>query len=836
MTTLPSGTVTLLFTDIEGSTRLLHELGAGYREALDEHRRVIRGAAEAHGGVEVDTQGDAFFIAFPGAKDAVDAAQEAQEALAPGPICVRMGVHTGEPEPTETGYVGVDVHRAARIAGAGHGGQVLLSQATRELLDDQFPVRDLGAHRLKDLLGPERIYQLGEREFPRLKTLHQTNLPVTATPFLGRMRELADVTELLAEEELRLLTLTGPGGTGKTRLALQAAADCGDAYRDGVFWVPLAPVRDPSLVLSTVSQTLSAKGELATSLRDKELLLLLDNFEHVVEAARELSTLLAECPRLSLLVTSRERLQLAAEHEYQVPPLDPPEGVELFTQRARALGAPPSVNGAVAELCNRLDNLPLALELAAARTKLFSPEQLLERLGHRLDLLKGGRDADPRQQTLRATIEWSYELLDDDEKQLFARFSIFAGGCDFDAAEGVCDAVPDLLLSLIDKSLVRRRETAYGPRFWMLETIREYAAERLRDSGHAEELRARHADYVLALAEAAFDEYGDPRDQAWFTRFGDEQDNFRVAMAALLDRGGDGALRLAARLWESWFFRSQLDEGERWVSLALEGGEGAPDRLRAWMLGVLAEFPRFRRDYARAIPLKEQALALAREVGDERATKAFICDLSSMLGNLGDLERARSLVAEALEIEDRSRDPRALRALSAAAELAELARDLEEAKRLNQQIVERLRQVGDTGSRYVCAVGSLGESLRRLGDDDGAAPLFAEALHAAGRIEVFTWAPENLESVAAMIATASPERAAALMGAAETARRETGLGVFDVTEHEAITRAVRAQLDSEQFEAAWNEGSRRSVVEAIADALDALSALETTGTTGAAAT
>jgi len=458
MNELPSGTVTLLFTDIEGSTRLLHELGVGYREALDEHRRVIRDAVEAHGGVEVDTQGDAFFVAFPSARDAVCASQEAQQALASGPIRVRMGIHTGEPEPTETGYVGVDVHRAARIAGAGHGGQVLLSQATRDLLGEEFPLRDLGAHRLKDLLAPERIYQLSRADFPPLKSLHQTNLPVTATPFLGRARELAEVTQLLGEEGLRLLTLTGPGGTGKTRLALQAAAESGDAYRDGVFWVPLAPVRDPTLVVSTVSQTLSAKDELAKSLRDKELLLLLDNFEHVVEAAPQLSNLLAECPSLRLLVTSRERLQLAAEYEYQVPPLVPPEGVELFTQRARALGVTPSGNGAITELCNRLDNLPLALELAAARTKLFSPEQLLDRLGQRLDLLRGGRDADPRQQTLRATIEWSYELLDDDERKLFARLSTFAGGCDFEATEAVCDADADPAL------LADRQESGSPPR------------------------------------------------------------------------------------------------------------------------------------------------------------------------------------------------------------------------------------------------------------------------------------------------------------------------------------------------------------------------------------
>jgi predicted ATPase len=826
MNELPSGTVTLLFTDIEGSTRLLHELGAGYREALDEHRRVIRQAFKAHGGVEVDTQGDAFFVAFHGANDAAEAAQSAQQALESGPIRVRMGIHTGEPERTESGYVGVDVHRGARIAGAGHGGQVLLSQATRDLLGEQFPVQDLGAHRLKDLLAPERIYQLGEAEFPPLKTLHQTNLPVAATPFLGRARELAEVSQLLVEQRVRLLTLTGPGGTGKTRLALQAAAESGDAYRDGVFWVPLAPVRDGALVLSTVSKALSAKDELESSLRDKELLLLLDNFEHVVEAAPQLSTLLAGCPSLTLLVTSRERLQLAAEHEYQVPPLAPPEGVELFTERARALGAKPSTNGAVAELCNRLDNLPLALELAAARTKLFSPEQLLDRLGQRLDLFKGGRDADPRQQTLRATIEWSYELLDDDEKQLFARLSIFAGTCDLEAAEGVCEATPDLLSSLIDRSLVRRREAAHGPRFWMLETIREYAAECVQDAGETGNLRRRHAEYFLALAEAAFDEHGNPHDTAWLTRFSEEQDNFRVALRTLVDRGGDGALRLAQRLWVGWLARGQLDEGERWIDAALAAAEDAPEELRAWMLGVLGEFPRFRGDFERAVPIKKQAIAMARPLGLDRVTKALICDLSSIAALQGDFERARALVGEALEIERRANDPRQMRAMGAAAELAQLEGNDEEARQLNQQIVEQLRQLGETGSDYIWAVSALAESLRRLGDEAAAAPVFIEALHRAQQAQVFTWVPETLDSVAAMIASSAPDRAPVLMGAADAARRETGLVIFDVREYETITRKVRGELEPERFEAAWDGGSTKSLSEAIADALDVLTALQ----------
>jgi predicted ATPase len=823
MNELPSGTVTLLFTDIEGSTRLLQQMGAGYRDALDEHRRVIRGAVEAFRGVEIDTQGDAFFVAFSSARDALEAAQVVQHGLAGGPVRVRIGVHTGEPERTETGYVGMDVHRGARIAGAGHGGQVLFSQATRDLLGETFPLRDLGPHRLKDLLAPERIYQLGVDDFPPLKSLHQTNLPVTATPFLGRTRELAEVTELLAGGARRLITLTGPGGTGKTRLALQAAAESGDAYRDGVFWVPLAPIRDSSLVLSSISQTLSARDELVTSLRDRELLLLLDNFEHVIEAAPQLSVLLAGCPTLRLLVTSRERLQIAAEYEYQVEPLASAEGVALFTQRARAVGGAPTGNGAVAELCDRLDNLPLALELAAARTKLFSPEQLLDLLGQRLDLFTGGRDADPRQLTLRATIEWSHELLDDEEKRLFARLSTFAGGCDFEAAAGVCDADPGVLFSLIDKSLVRRREATHGPRLWMLETLRQYAAERLRESGEAVELRARHAEFILALAEAGFDEYGDPQDRVWFARFGDEEDNFRLALATLVERGGDGALRLTRRLWQSWLHRGQLDEGERWVELALEAGGNQPSLLRAWMLGILGEFPRFRGDYARAIPIKERALELARSLGEQVTVKALLCDLSSMLALCGEVERARMCVVEAIEIEHPLDDPSSIRALGAAAELAEVTRDNAEAKRLYLQIIERLRRLDDTGSRWVWAVSGLAESLRRLGDNASAAPLFVEALQAAQRVEVFTWISDTLESVAGMIAAEAPERGAALMGAADAARRETGLSVFDVSEREAILGTLHARLDAEPFEAAWNEGSRMSIPDAIVEAVDALS-------------
>src|SRR5215210_5755408 len=371
MRDLPSGTVTFLFTDVEGSTNLLRDLGAeSYGEALLEHRRVLREAFSAHGGVEVDTQGDAFFVAFPTASGALAAAAAAQEGLSTTLIRVRMGLHTGTPHVDEEGYVGVDVHRAARIAAAGHGGQVLVSASTAALLGTGG-LRDLGEHRLKDLSAPERIYQLGEEDFPPLKSLYRTNLPIPATPFLGREHELAEVCALL--EDARLLTLTGPGGTGKTRLGLQAAAEAAERYRDGIFWVPLAPLRDSELVLVTAGQVLGAKDGLAEHLADKSLLLLFDNFEHVVEAAPGLSALLASCPNVHLLVTSRELLRVPGEQAYPVPPLEPEDGAKLFVARARAARPSFVASEVVPELCARLENLPLALELAARESESSRP-------------------------------------------------------------------------------------------------------------------------------------------------------------------------------------------------------------------------------------------------------------------------------------------------------------------------------------------------------------------------------------------------------------------------------------------------------------------------------
>jgi predicted ATPase/class 3 adenylate cyclase len=617
---LPGGTVTFLFTDVEGSTRLLHELGAeAYAEALAEHRRVVREACAVEGGVEVDTQGDAFFFAFPTAPGALAAAGEMTDALASGQVQVRVGLHTGTPLLTEEGYVGGDVHRAARIAAAGHGGQVLVSSSTAQLVE--LELRDLGEYRFKDLGAPERIFQLGEGDFPALKSLYRTNLPVPATPFLGRERELAEVVELLTREDVRLLTLTGPGGTGKTRLALQAAAEASDSFPDGVFWVALAPLHDPGLVLSSVAQVLEVDepaGELidalAAQLAGKRLLLVLDNAEHLLpDLASTLAALAAACPTLRLLVTSRESLHVAVEIEHPVPTLEPADGVALFRQRAAAHGVDVAPSPRVEELCARLDELPLALELAAARTKLFSPEQLLERISQRLDLLKAGRDADPRQQTLRATIEWSHDLLSDEEQELFSRLSVFAGGCTYEAAEDVAGADADTLQSLLDKNLARRRDGDPAPRFWMLETIREYAVERLERGGEKEALSERHLDYFLALAERAYEERLAAASM-WFPIVEAEHDNIRVALDWARVSDPQAEARLAGAIGFYWYLQGHARESRERLTGVL-ARYPSRDRIRARALTHLGDMPEDM-EPGESLSYLDEALSLWREHGD----------------------------------------------------------------------------------------------------------------------------------------------------------------------------------------------------------------------------
>jgi predicted ATPase/class 3 adenylate cyclase len=722
---LPSGTVTFLFTDVEGSTRLLHELGAeAYANALAEHRRLIREACAREGGVEVDTQGDAFFFAFPTAQGALEAARAVTEALSDGSVQVRVGLHTGAPLLTEEGYVGDDVHFAARVAASSHGGQVVLSQATARAVrasdsePQALPLLDLGEHRLKDVSQAVPIFQLGEESFPPLKTISNTNLPRPASSFVGRDTELAEVLSRI-EGGARLLTLTGPGGSGKTRLALEAAATLVPEYKAGVFWVGLAALRDPALVTETIAQTLGAKYGLAEHIAERELLLLLDNLEQVVQAAPDLASLLESCPNLALLVTSRELLRVRGEVEYPVPPLASPEALALFCERAQL-----DPSEAISELCARLDNLPLAVELAAARTKALTPVQILERLSQRLDLLKGGRDADPRQQTLRATIEWSYDLLSEEEQRLFVALSVFAGGCTLEAAEDVAGADVETLQSLVEKSLLRFSEG----RYWMLETIREYAGERLDPLQRDDLVRALAAHFVeMARRDGAPTFLG--RQAEAYARFDHEFPNMRTVAS-----WAHGASRyevvwaLTAELWAAWINHGHASEALGWIEQTPLTAERASDRVRIAALLGAGEIARFagRLTWAKELKLRLLDLVEASDRPEPWWETGTLADLADIALEEGDLQAARQYADRSLELR-RTRGLSPARALSSSGDIALFEGNLLRAERELRAAEEEYRHRRDDAN-YAAVVLALGEVYRRQRRYEQAARHFAEAL------------------------------------------------------------------------------------------------------------
>jgi predicted ATPase/class 3 adenylate cyclase len=693
---LPTGTLTLLFTDVEGSTSLLRSHGSDYADLLAEHRRLLRDAFERHDGIEVDTQGDAFFVVFRAAGDAAAAAVEGQLALATTPVRVRMGLHTGEPLPTDEGYVGLDVHHAARIAACGHGGQIVVSDGTRALLGDGFELRDLGQHRLKDLGAPERLFQLGQGDFPALRTLGATNLPLASSPIVGRERELADVVALLTSDT-REVTITGPGGTGKTRFALQVAAELVGTFRDGVFWVPLAALAQHELVEPEIAQAVGARDSLASFLEGKDILLLLDNFEHILDAVPSVGALLASAAGLRVLATSRSPLHLSGEHEYALDPLPPTDSARLFVERARAVGREVAPDETVAAICRRLDGLPLAVELAAARVKLLTPEKLLARLDRALPLLTGGaRDVPERQRTLRATISWSYDLLDEECRRLFARLSVFAGGLPLEAAEEVCEADLETLATLVDLSLLK----AIGDdRFLLLETIREFAAELLVDAGDSAAIRSRHARFFAALAEEAYAGRFE-HEVEWAARLERDHDDMRTALDWLADEEDEeGALRLAGALGWFWLSHAHLAEGARRIEAAL-GGVATDETARAraltaagQLLARLGEVENGRArldealtswaglgdhaeranaldefgwllvyaagDEAGALATFEESVALRRSLGDPRGETRALVGVCQALVALGDVERAEALSDELLALAGTQADPRA---------------------------------------------------------------------------------------------------------------------------------------------------------------------------------
>jgi predicted ATPase/class 3 adenylate cyclase len=773
---LPGGTVTFLFTDVEGSTRLLHELGAdGYARALAEHRRLIREACAAEGGVEVDTQGDAFFFAFRTAPGALAAAGALTEALASGSVQVRVGVHTGTPLLTDEGYVGGDVHRAARIAASGRGGQVLVSSSTASLVDSEL--RDLGEHRFKDLAAPERVYQLGGAEFPPLKSLYRTNLPVPANPLIGRKKELVDVLRLLRDDTTRAVTISGPGGIGKTRFALAAAAEASDRFPNGVWFVDLTPVRDPGLVLSTVARAVGAEGDLERFLHDATCLLVLDNFEQVVAAARDVAELLASCAGVRVLATSREPLRIAAEREYQLPPLPEAPAVELFRHRVAAVVPDVDVAyGVAAEICRRLDDLPLAIELGAARVKVLEPEALLERLEDRLPVLvTRARDIPERQRALHATIEWSYDLLDEDEQRLFRRLAAFRGGATLEAIEAVAGGDPDRVESLVDKSLLRRRRG----RFVMLETIREFARDELAASGEDADHRRRHAEYFAEIAESANLNAGDlrPGGQRLDLAIA-EQDNIRAALSWAIAVGEIAlGLRIATAMEQFWVVNDPSEPLPWFAALVEHEAEVADRKLVAHAIRAYGSAADVAGQQERAHALYERSLEISEELGDEHGRAVLLHRLGIRAMRRDELAKARELVEASHAIHERYDDAWGL--AQTVGTLGAIERDSGNGEGAYELIAESAARAADVGVPWwragmVIELAALSLEAARLDDAEAKA---REALELANRMRDYGGRVFGVGVLACVAAERGDlNRAGRLWGAIEDDRVGAPLG------------------------------------------------------------
>src|SRR5215211_5008028 len=912
MASPPTGTLTFLFTDIEGSTKLWEDNAPAMQAALARHDELLRGAIEEQGGYVFKTIGDAFCAAFPTGPDALEAALVAQRELFAeawdeeiGTLRVRMALHTGAAEERDGDYFGPPLNRVARLLSAAYGGQVLLSLTTQELVRDQLPadveLQDLGKHRLKDLGRPEHVFQLATSDltagFPPLRTLdvHPNNLPMQPTPLVGREREVREVAERVRSEEARLLTLTGPGGTGKTRLGLQIAADLLEEFSDGAFFVALATITEPALVASTIARSLTVKESAEQSLieslknylRDKHLLLVLDNFEQVLEGSSLVEELLGACPKLKVLATSSIPLKLYGEQEYLVPPLSLPdpgvmlplevltqyEAVRLFVVRARAAKADFEVTDenapAVAEICASLDGLPLAIELAAARVKVLTPQKMLDRLSDPLKFLtKEARDLPERQRTLRATMEWSHALLEVGEKALFARLSVFAGGCTLEAIEVVCGAaegdspveVLDGVESLVDKSLLKEEVIGAEPRFVMLETVHQYAREKLEESGEAGELRRLHAQYFLSLAEeelGTFEAGGRPE---WFQLLEDEQDNFRAALSwSLESEEVEFGLRLAAALQPFWERRGHYGEGRRWLDAVLaKDGPASAARAKAqnaigWLaqwqgdverasnaakaglelssqvgkesrvairlqllLGFTAEE---RADYKRAMELFKDILKLSRKVGDGWATAATLLHLGNVQDEKGNHMRAVTLYQKGIDL---------CRELGYPVLQADILVNLgytrllqgkyERETALSEEAIALYREQGYRHARFEYPVDNLGWAALGRGDVEEAEVKYLESLMLCRELGNKLVAAESLQGLACVAGKREDmERSARLFGAADALFRARNIS-HDLPEEQEL-RESYPEAALEQNSAAWEEGSKLTFEEAIEYAL-----------------
>ena len=871
MSKLPTGTVTFFFSDIEGSTRLIQQLGERYPDVLLAHHAIQREALAAYGGHELRTEGDSFFIVFGSALEACAGAAAVQKRLhehawpAGSQVRVRIGLHTGEARLVGNEYLGLDVHRAARVASAGHGGQVLVSETTRALVDHALPpgltLKDLGTHRLKDLARPERLFQLTidglPGDFPPLKTLEATpnNLPTQLTSFIGRDDQVREAKQLLARS--RLLTLTGPGGTGKTRLSLQIAAELLDQFSDGVYFVPLSAVHDAELVPSAIAQALSISttgsrrpiDALLDYLRDKRTLLVLDNFEQLLKAAPVTTQLLEGSAGLHVLVSSRTVLRVSGEQEFPVPPLAMPdlkalpplaalsqfEAVRLFIERAVAVKPDFQATNenapAIAGICERVDGLPLAIELAAARIKLFSPTALLSRLEKSFSALGSGlRDAPARQQTLRGAILWSYDMLDAGGQRLLTRFSVFARGGRLGQAESVCGPaedvggeVVDVLDQLADQSLLRRVPDVDEPRFLMLQTIRDFAVERLEESGEARLIRDRHLAAFIALAQEAQPQLFGPKRKEWLDRLEEDHDNFRAALECAVTTGNaQQAMRLSAAFWRFWQMRGHLHEGRRQMEhvLAMPGSSEFPgERLAA--LEAAGGLAYWQADMPVAQRFYDECLELTRKMGDDRALANALYNAAfPRVINRTAIAEAKPMLDEALplfrKIRDQTGEARVLwgigNAQFFAKEYADALPVLEEAVALNRKLDDRF------GLGW--SIHTLGLVKFNLGDLERARACWHEAMHlfaAAGDVPGMVLQLDNLSALARY--DGDFPRAGRLWAAASAHQVSSGTGLGRLLREEEA-RTGREGLTDDEAARVWAEGQAMSLEQAVAYALE----------------
>ncbi|MDF3041547.1 MAG: adenylate/guanylate cyclase protein, partial [Thermomicrobiales bacterium] len=839
---------------------------------VERHHSLLRTAIETHNGVLFKTVGDAVQAAFPTAPDAVAAALDAQRSLATerwtevdGALAVRMAVHTTAAEPHDGDYLAPGLNRLARLVSAAHGGQVLLTLVTQNLAHDALPLdaslRDLGEHPLRDLDHPQRVFQLLHPDladdFPPIRSLATgpNNLPGQLTPFFGREEQVARVVDLLGREDVRLLTITGPGGVGKTRVALQAAADVLEHFADGVWFVDLSVLDDSTLVPPAIAGVLGVRDEgsglterLAGALAAKRLLLVLDNFERVLEAAPFVTSLLARAPGLKVLVTSRAPMHTYGEQEFPLAPFLLPDSapllpleqvrqldaVRLFVERAQAVKPDFTVTAAnasaIAEICHRLDGLPLAIELAAALIRMLSPQALLMRLEKRLPLLtRGGRDVPARQQTMRDAIDWSHDLLTREEQALFQSLAVFVGGFTLDAAEAV--ALPEATLdvfdgvaSLVDKSLLRQKEVGGEPRFRMLETVREFALERLEESGQGEESRRRLAAWCLALAEAAQpDLIGGSMHPRWVVLLDNELPNIRAAVNWLLERGeGRTALRLLTAIEDYWSRRRpNTVELCRWLTAALAAAPEAPAADRTVAHYLLALVNSTLGNEEDAAMHAQRLLSAARESGEPAALGLAQYGVGMVWEFHGHSEQAAAALTEAIPLLQGAGN--AVLAAWAQADLADILvwrGELAAGVPMLDEALARLRQIGSDWL-ILLVLNQRGHAALAEEDLPRAAGCFAESITEARSTQqtrTILGAVHGLAGVA--LALGQPERAARLLGAVGAAREALGMGRISQKHHgERITADTRAALEAAAFEEAWTAGRVLTVEEAVAEAL-----------------